>query len=295
MLEFRDLQITDRPVLSALYSGAKGHGCEYSFSGLFLWGRQQVAFVDDVPLFFSRFDEWHSYQYPFTTPELIPYLRNDAHERGLIFRMFGLTAPEAEALEAEYPGQFSFRPVRDSADYVYKIERLAELSGKKLQSKRNHCNRFEAAYPDYRVVERTPELLPRCREFTERWYQVHIESGAEMDYAGERIAIYRAFDNFEALRLEGILLETTDGMVAFSMGSHIRPDTFDVHFEKALAEVNGAYPMVNREFARLLHGRYPELRWLNREDDMGLEGLRRAKESYYPDVLLEKFVAEETT
>ena len=295
MLEFRDLQITDRPVLSALYSGAKGHGCEYSFSGLFLWGRQQVAFVDDVPLFFSRFDEWHSYQYPFTTPELIPYLRNDAHERGLIFRMFGLTAPETEALEAEYPGQFSFRPVRDSADYVYKIERLAELSGKKLQSKRNHCNRFEAAYPDYRVVELTPELLPRCREFTERWYQAHIESGAEMDYAGERIAIYRAFDNFEALRLEGILLETTDGMVAFSMGSHIRPDTFDVHFEKALAEVNGAYPMVNREFARLLHGRYPELRWLNREDDMGLEGLRRAKESYYPDVLLEKFVAEETT
>ena len=295
MLEFRDLQITDRPVLSALYSGAKGHGCEYSFSGLFLWGRQQVAFVDDVPLFFSRFGDWHSYQYPFTTPELIPYLRDDAHVRGLVFRMFGLTAPETEALEAEYPGQFSFRPVRDSADYVYKIERLAELSGKKLQSKRNHCNRFEAACPDYRVVELTPELLPRCREFTENWYRAHIENGSDMDYAGERVAIHRAFDNFEAMRLEGILLETTDGMVAFSMGSHIRPDTFDVHFEKALAEVNGAYPMVNREFARLLHARYPELRWLNREDDMGIEGLRRAKESYYPDILLEKFIAEETT
>ena len=293
MLNFRELSITDRPVLSALYSGAKGHGCEYSFTGLFLWGQQQVAFVDDVPLFFSRFDDWYSYQYPFTTPELIPYLRDDAHERGIAFRMFGLTAQEVEALEAEYPGQFSFHPVRDSADYVYKIERLASLAGKKLQGKRNHCNRFEAAYPDYRVIELTPELLPRCREFTENWYAAHIESGVDMDYAGERIAIKRAFDNFEALHLEGILLETTDGMVAFSMGSHIRPDTFDVHFEKALADVNGAYPMVNREFARLLHARYPELRWLNREDDMGIEGLRRAKESYFPDVLLEKFVAEE--
>ena len=100
MLKFRELEIIDRPVLTALYSGAKGHGCEYSFTGLFLWGQQKVAFVDDVPLFFSRFDDWYSYQYPFTTPELIPYLRDDAHERGIAFRMFGLTAQEAEALEA---------------------------------------------------------------------------------------------------------------------------------------------------------------------------------------------------
>ena len=293
MLNFRELQITDRPVLSALYSGAKGHGCEYSFTGMFLWGRQQIAFVDDVPLFFCRFGDWYTYQYPFTTPELIPYLLDDAKERGLTFRLFGLTAEEVQALEETYPNRFSYTAVRDSADYVYRIERLADLTGKKLQAKRNHCNRFEAAYPDYRVIPLTTELLPRCRDFTERWYDAHTEGGAEEDYVGERIAIARAFDNFEALHLEGILLETSDGMVAFSMGSHIRPDTFDVHFEKALAEVNGAYPMVNREFARLLHARYPELRWLNREDDMGIEGLRRAKESYFPDVLLEKFVAEE--
>lgn len=82
-------------------------------------------------------------------------------------------------------------------------------------------------------------------------------------------------------------------MVAFSMGNRIREDTFDVNYEKAVADVNGAYSIVNREFARLLRARYPELRFLNREDDMGIEGLRRAKESYAPDILLEKYLAEE--
>ena len=208
MLNFRELSITDRPVLSALYSGAKGHGCEYSFPGLFLWGQQQVAFVDDVPLFFSRFDDWYSYQYPFTTPELIPYLRDDAHERGIAFRMFGLTAQEVEALEAEYPGQFSFRPVRDSADYVYKIERLAELSGKKLQSKRNHCNRFEAAYPDYRVVELTPELRGQLQKKLETVTGKQIELQTRVDPAvigGVRLELSgRQLDGTVASHLEQV-------------------------------------------------------------------------------------------
>ena len=83
--------------------------------------------------------------------------------------------------------------------------------------------------------------------------------------------------------------------MGFSMGNQIREDTFDVNFEKALPHVNGTYPMVNREFARYIHAQFPAVRFLNREDDMGIEGLRRAKESYYPDILLEKYLAEEAS
>lgn len=289
MLEFRNIRCADRAQLHPQLFSAGGRGSEYSFAALFFWGKQQVAFVGDKPVFFSRFGSWHSYQYPFYEPQLIDVLRQDAHERGIPFRLFGMLAPEAEELEARYPGQFSISSVRDSADYIYDIERLTTLSGKKLQSKRNHCNHFEAAFPEWRVLPLTPELFPRCQAFTESWYISHGESG----YDGERAAIALAFENFDALHMEGLVLETSQGMVAYCMGNRIRPDTFDVNFEKALAEVNGAYPMINREFARHLHARYPELRFLNREDDMGIEGLRRAKESYFPDILLEKFLAEE--
>lgn len=292
MLNFRKITVEDYARLHPYFYRFNGHGSEFSFANLFFWGDQKVAFLNDTPVFLSLFDGY-TYPYPVTAPELIDELDRDAKERGIRFRLFGLTAEECKRLEAAQPGRFLFHPVRDSFDYVYSIDRLADLHGKHLQSKRNHCNRFEEAYPDYRVLPLTVDLLDRCREFTEHWYTAHTEGGPAMDYRGERRAIGLAFDNFEALHMEGILLEMSDGMAAFSMGNRIREDTFDVNFEKALPDVNGAYPMVNREFARLLRGRYPELKYLNREDDMGIEGLRRAKESYEPDILLEKYLAEE--
>ena len=106
-------------------------------------------------------------------------------------------------------------------------------------------------------------------------------------------AIGLAFDHFDALGMTGLVLEVEDEVVAFAMGNPIRPDVFDVNFEKARADMNGPYPMINREFARRIAQEQPQYRFLNREDDMGLEGLRRAKESYIPDLLLEKLLAEE--
>ena len=187
----------------------------------------------------------------------------------------------------------SFHSVRDSADYVYETEQLAQLHGKKLQAKRNHCNRFEAAYPDYRVLPLTADQLPRCRAFTDEWYRLHFLENDPADYALEQRAIGLAFDHFDALGMTGLVLEVEGEVVAFAMGNPIRPDMFDVNFEKARADMNGPYPMINREFARRIAQEQPQYRFLNREDDMGLEGLRRAKESYIPDLLLEKLLAEE--
>ena len=109
----------------------------------------------------------------------------------------------------------------------------------------------------------------------------------------EQRAIGLAFDHFDALGMTGLVLEVEGEVVAFAMGNPIRPDMFDVNFEKAFADIQGAYPMVNRQFARLIQKNHPDVRYLNREDDMGLAGLRRAKESYIPDLLLEKLLAEE--
>lgn len=294
MLNFREILPSDRDMLHAHFYQAEGHGSEYSFVNLYLWGDQRVAFVDGAPLILSRFGGWYSYLMPLNADreKAIALLCADAQARGIPFRLFGLLPEETAWLQARYPQKFSYRPTRDSFDYVYDIDRLAELHGKKLQAKRNHCNRFEETYPDYRVLPLTQELLPRCAAFAERWYAEHTQENPGTDYTGEQTALSKALSHFDELHMVGILIETSDGDVAFSMGNRIREDTFDVNFEKALAQVNGAYPLVNREFARRIRAACPEIRFLNREDDMGIEGLRRAKESYFPDLLLEKTVAE---
>ena len=139
----------------------------------------------------------------------------------------------------------------------------------------------------------TAETLPLCRAMAEDWYaQYDGETSDEHDFRIEKIALGRAFDDYDALGLEGLLLRADGQVMAFTMGHHIQPDTFDVNFEKAYAHIQGAYPIINREFARYIRSKYPEVVYLNREDDMGLPGLRKAKESYHPDLLLCKGFAE---
>jgi hypothetical protein len=104
----------------------------------------------------------------------------------------------------------------------------------------------------------------------------------------ERAAISKALKHYEALGMEGLVLRDGADVLAYTLGSPLSPDTFDIHFEKARPEAEGAYPVINCEFARYLREKYPHIQYLNREDDLGLEGLRKAKLSYYPHHLVEK-------
>lgn len=120
------------------------------------------------------------------------------------------------------------------------------------------------------------------------WYALRQAANPHADYRMERSALEKALRHRKELCMEGLLL-TVDGKdVAMTMGSFLREDTFDVHFEKALDRTDGAYAAINNGFARHLREKYPLLRYLDREDDMGLEGLRKAKLSYCPDHLVEK-------
>lgn len=136
-------------------------------------------------------------------PGTLELLRQDACERGIPLRLFGLLPEERDRLEALYPGRFRFHSVRDSADYVYETEQLAQLHGKKLQAKRNHCNRFEAAYPDYRVLPLTADQLPRCRAFTDEWYRLHFLENDPADYALEPARHRAGIRPFRCARHDG--------------------------------------------------------------------------------------------
>lgn len=296
-IQFRHPTLADREWVTNLYHKSGCRGSECSFVNMYLWGRGygEIAEVNGYIVQFIKYGGVKYYAYPAGEGPLRPVLEalaEDARTYGHPMRLLCVTEERRDELEQTWPGAFSYEENRDAFDYLYDIDRLASLTGKKLQSKRNHCNRFERNYPDWYVEAITPENLQQCRDMSEVWFaQYDGETSEAHDFRIEKIALDRAFDDFEALGLEGLILKDSGNVLAFTMGNRILEDTFDVNFEKAYADVQGSYPIINREFARRIQRTHPGVKYLNREDDMGLPGLRRAKESYHPDILLAKMIA----
>jgi len=291
MIDFHRTTLEDKARYEEILFGCPERGCEYSFANKYLWGRQEIAFLHGCAAFFSHFNGKSVYPYPIGPGDkkaVIGEILADARQRGIPCRITGMTAGDKAELEGWFPDVFAFRISRDDYDYVYAIDALADLRGKKLQKKRNHFNRFVAAHPDYRCVPLNCETFPRALHMVNDWFVHRKQIHPEGDYLLENLALAKAFRQFEPLGMEGIALLDGDTVLAVTMGTRMSQETYDIHFEKAREDVDGAYNAINCEFARYLRLKYPEIRFLNREDDMGLEGLRKAKLSYHPDHMVEK-------
>lgn len=300
MIEFHKPQLTDKPWVDELLRRADHRGCEYNFTNLFVWSDaydQRIARVGDFLVTRLCGSLGCSYIYPAGTGDIAPVLaalEQDAAERGTPLHLVCLTQPQVRELDSLFPGRFTFEADRDGFDYLYDIDRLADLGGKKLHAKRNHINRFVENNPSWVYEDITPESLPECLEMDKEWYRrsmIREGLAEERDLGDEGRALRLAMEHYHDLGLEGGLIRVYGEVVAFTMGDLLSSDTYDVHFEKAYGELQGAYAMINREFARRVRQRHPQVRYLNREDDMGVEGLRKAKESYYPDLMVEKYSA----
>ena len=294
MIPFEKLDLHQKEKYEACLAHLGSHGCEYGFVNKFLWGRQKAAFLDGYLVVFAQFDRKSVYLFPIGTGELKPVLDAiicDARERGIPCYLSSLTKEECGLLESLYPGKFRFHLDRDSFDYVYDINDLADLKGRKFQKKRNHANRFDAEHPDFRILPLDEQTRAGAYCMLQQWYKNREQTDPLNDFHLEKLATDRAFAFQQQLDLEGIVLMDGEEMLAFTMGSFLTEDTMDIHFEKAREDVPGAYNAINREFARYLRSKYPQLKWLNREDDVGLEGLRKAKLSYNPHHFNEKYWA----
>ncbi len=268
-----------------------GRKCEYSFVNLSIWGRQRAAFVDGFLVIFSQFDRKAIYPFPLGQGDVKPVLDaiiQDAKKRGIPCCITGMDAAQCDLLESLYPGKFRIYADRDTFDYVYHIDDLADLKGRKYQKKRNHFNKFVAANPTWRCEPITASNLTQVRQLADTWYTMRQAQDPDADFHLEKISLGRVLEDPEKYGLEGLLLLVEEKPTAFTFGSRLSEDTFDVHFEKALDIVDGSYPAINKSFASYLREKYPQVHYLNREDDMGLPGLRKAKLSYEPAFLVEK-------
>lgn len=290
MIDFKPLDFSQKDEYNRFLQKSSERGCEYNFANLCLWGRQKIAFHEGNIAFFSQFNQKSVYPFPLgeNLKPTLDAIIHDAKMRGIPCRLTSLNQDECALLEKLYPGMFRFHCDRNGFDYVYSIDDLATLAGRKYQRKRNHFNRFRQAHPDYTVAPITDDNISAVSALLDTWYIQRELADPHGDFHMERCALNKALQYHKELGMEGLVLIDEGKLLAMTMGSFLSETTFDVQFEKALEEADGAYPAINCEFARYLQAKYPNLQFLNREEDLGLEGLRKAKLSYNPHHFVEK-------
>lgn len=293
MIKFKDITLEDKEAITSITMNSERKNCDLSFSNLCSWRFMydtKFAIVDGFLLFKFYMNNQLAYMMPVGEGDLKKILEaiiDDAASEGKSFLMYGVCNNMKDEIEKLMPGKFDFSSNRDYVDYIYLRTDLAELKGKKFQPKRNHANKFYKTYTDYEYVPITADRISECLRLEEEWCKAN-DCGQQNGLGNERKSLTYALNHFDELGLTGGILYVNGKIAAFTFGMPINHETFGVHVEKADTEIEGAYNVINQEFAKHIPEQFV---YLNREEDLGIEGLRKAKLSYQPAILLEKNIA----
>ena len=293
-IEWKKITLEDKQWMDAYYQYEQSNSCEVSFANNYLWTPfygVEYATVDGMLVFLST-GEKLSVSMPMAKDEesagnlkkVILQLEEFFEHQDKPFSMHLVTHDKMQLLEELFPGKYEISFDRDAADYIYEVEQMISLKGKKLHGKRNHINKFKENNPQWSYEPLTKENLEECIAMSQEWKTANLCGEKDGKHA-EFCVTTRSLRQFQELGLRGGVLRDGNRVVAFTLGEELNKDMFVVHIEKAFAEVQGAYPMINQQF--LIH-EASNYKYVNREDDTGSEGLRRAKLSYYPAFLQEK-------
>lgn len=291
MLEFKEVELSDRDVIIKYLEKADYKGSEYSFGNNFIWqcaNKIEFTLLDGFYCLKSNWKSSDIYTFPAGKGDIksvIEKLMADSFEKEKKFKLRGITKENVTLLEEIFPEKFEFIENRDEFDYIYSAEKLINLPGKKMHSKRNHIARFKENNWTYENINENN--LNECVQMSRDWCKKYF-CNEDQSLVHEKCAIKKAFENFFVLDFKGGVLKIDGEVVAFTIGEKLSSDTFIVHIEKAYHEIQGAYPMINQQF---VINNCKEFVYVNREEDLGEEGLRKAKLSYKPEILLEKYTA----
>ncbi|MDD6728904.1 MAG: phosphatidylglycerol lysyltransferase domain-containing protein [Eubacteriales bacterium] len=296
MLEFKKPEIEDKQWADQCLKNAKSMNCEYTFGNIFIWSTaysEQICRYKDF--FICRWGRGEdiSYSAPIGTGDFKDAMEQiiaDAKMQGVTPEIYGVTEHYKELINKYFPGMFSFEYDEGYNDYIYSVEKMASLSGKKYHGKRNHITNFKKNNPNWSFEKIDSSNINDCIELHTKWISDKEQDNADedSDYSYEFEAVLTAFENFDALGLTGGLIRIDGKAIAYTVGEKKSDDVFVTHFEKAPADIQGAYPVINQEFTKNC---LMEYKYVNREEDLGIPGLRKAKQSYYPEIFLEKCVA----
>lgn len=297
MLSFKPITIEDKNIITSFTYNSHLRNCDYAFANICSWRflYESMYTVSDGFLFirFHVEEKGHrhlAYMFPVGNGDLkhaIKTLEADATEMGSPLSILGVTPESKNDLDTLYSGSFTYIKERDYFDYIYLREDLITLKGKKFQAKRNHINKFKSRY-EYTYLPITPDICCQCLEVERLWCKANLNENDKEDLSHEYQSMTFALKHFEELGLIGGAIVVDGKIIAFTYGSPINQNTFGVHVEKADVNYEGIFSLINQEFSSRIPEQYI---YINREEDLGLEGLRKSKLSYNPTLLLEKNTA----
>ncbi len=282
--DFTPVALADKNTILPLLLANDVCFCDYSFANLFMWGGIYDTRwrIDDGRLWlYNGYDDLMLMPVgkPVTMAGLVS-VSDDLRAAGksgnfvLVDRDFVAENPALEEL-------FTVSIDLDNGDYIYSSQKLADLPGNKLQKKRNLIHQFLGSFPDYQCLPLQAGDLGACLELAEKWCR--LRTCLELDFSHETSALKKALENFSELELSGLKVCQGSSLQAFSVFSRLNSNMADIHFEKFDPLIKGASQVINWETAKFLSGIY---KYINREQDLGIAGLRRAKQSYEPEYIV---------
>ncbi|CEQ09493.1 Uncharacterized conserved protein [[Clostridium] sordellii] len=298
---FKEIDIDSYKELRPFFNSVDYEACEYCFTTLYMWRdmyKTSYYIEDDFAIIVGEYEGDRFSVLPLAKKDkihkaiafMINYFKNEDHR----IYLRAVTKEVVELLQKDYPGRFEYIEERDYFDYVYDAESLRTLKGRKNQKKRNHLNYFIKEYEGrvkYKKLDK--ENFDDCITLLKAWTVNKEENGdKEEGIDDEFVAIKKIFDHYDVLRedvkISGIYIDNK--LEAFTIGEKINEHMAVIHIEKANPEIRGLYPYINQQF---LVNEFPDVELVNREEDLGLEGLRKAKLSYHPCKFVEKYTVTE--
>lgn len=293
-MQWKPIDIEDRAILERYFSAQDLHVSDFSFTNLYLWHFSRSISYAIVDGLLCIKTQYHGEQpflfYPLGQGDLEAVIgqlmeRFDSHAIPFSFRSLNLKM--TQELEQLFPARFEFIHNRDRSDYIYAVEELIELKGRKFHKKKNHLNRFFELYPNFSYENLSSENVEELLEAWKLWFG-RIADEADEGLKNEYIGIVETLKQFDNMSYKGGILRVEGKIVAFTFGEQLDSDSVVVHIEKADTEYHGAYQAINQQF---LANEWQHLKYVNREEDLGIEGLRRAKLSYQPVSFVDKYNA----
>ncbi len=288
IIEFHPFRIEDKKKIDAYFKIHHYEQVDCTFNTLFLWQKaHNTQWAEQDNILFIRAGSGKDIFFlpPFAKEKEeflhgLHLIHEEYDKLGLPFRLKSASRWVTERIEEVAPGKYNFVEDRDNEEYIYRTQDLITLPGKKFRMKKNHLNSFLRQYGDYEYASITKANMKEAKEEINEWFARHGSIPEEEE------AIALAFEHWDELGLKGAIIRIYGKAEAFTCGDLINERMAHGIFEKANPEIRGLYQAINRDF--LLH-EFSETEFVNREEDLGIPGLREAKMAYNPDHLTEKF------